>query len=65
MTMRTVVVTCDRCGVEIDQSRLLLRVEAGRLRLLRAEIDLCGPCSEKLESWLAGERRPGCDRGDC
>ena len=57
--MRTVTVQCDRCGVEVRQGRLLCRNESGRLRSVRAEVDLCGPCADAFEAWLtAGMQAP-------
>lgn len=44
---------CDRCGDVILESRTLLSVEGGPLRIHRPTIDLCGHCAESLSGWLS------------
>lgn len=49
---------CDRCQALIRESRLLLRLETGRLRQRLPQVDLCGPCTEAFSAWLASAPVP-------
>src|SRR5262245_16401536 len=49
-------ICCDRCGNVILETRTLLRVESGPLRMRYSDgVDLCSDCAE----WLAGQFRRG------
>jgi hypothetical protein len=50
----TITHHCDRCGCEIGEGRVLLRVETGPARHARPEIDLCLACYRELVAWLDG-----------
>jgi hypothetical protein len=51
--------TCDRCGAGIETGeRTALKPRVGTLRGRRSETDLCQPCHDLLEAWLAREDRP-------
>ena len=56
--MRHTTVTCDRCGVLIDNRVTLLNLLGGTVPSLRDRVDLCERCAGLFADWLASGR-PG------
>lgn len=53
---REMTIHCDRCGTEVmPKQRISYIVNAGRFRTLvhDRQIDLCIPCGQILQKWLA------------
>lgn len=44
---------CDRCGAIVTEGRTAMSVECGAMRAHHASIDLCGPCTQAFQSFLA------------
>ena len=54
--MRTITITCDKCGSRVEENRSVLEITTGPLRVERPEIDLCLGCARALMAWVDEDR---------